>query len=62
MEGLAATLRRIKDKKRQSRRVWQSASVEERERGNETLMETDRREGSWETQRQDANKMSSSFC
>lgn len=35
---------------------------EEEERGNETLMEADRRQSCWETQRQDANMMSSSFC
>ena len=32
------------------------------ERGNETLMETDRSESCWKMQRQDANMMSSSFC
>lgn len=35
---------------------------EVRERGNETLMESDRRECCWETLRQDANMMSSSLC
>lgn len=34
----------------------------EREKGNETLMETDGRPGCWETERRDANMMSSSPC
>lgn len=33
-----------------------------RERGNQTLMDTDRRQGYWETERLDVNMMSSSSC
>lgn len=52
-----------KETKEETRKgVWLRECEEGRERGNETLMESDRRECCWETLRQDANMMSSSLC
>ncbi len=60
MRGLLG--KQLKIKQKETKQEITKESMEERVRGNETLMETDRREGCWETHRQDANMMSSSFC
>lgn len=62
MERVSSKTARDKTKETKQEITKERLCGREREGGNETLMETDRRESCCETRRQDANMMSSSFC